>query len=1155
MKKFLLLLLLAVSYCGQSQNPSDRDPDYNNNYNLPLNYYFINGDASLFRIQNDNKIIFALDNKKLIRVEDNLQDTSFGATFSGGVVQDFCILPNGKIVAVGSFTHCNGQLNHSIVRLNSDGTVDPTFSSGTNAMEQFLEVKPTIDGKVLVKSYLNSFYNGVAWNKKLFRLNANGTLDQTFNYNSTALPKIFEPQPDGKVIVIDDGDYFTRYLSNGQIDPSFSSIGIGNMNVINSIVLEADGKIVIAGLFDSFDGLPLTSVIRLSSNGVIDPSFTTINANHLVNTIIRQTSGKYVISGKFTTINGVTSNHIARLNSNGSHDTTGFLGFEDSNTQLTPVMVQQPNGKILFSGIAADERLKYDNNIITNIFRTSVDGSIDTTMENKTKGFYPFGPLAVAQNINGKIICITTQLFTTTFNGQDIGAIKQFNTDWTVDEEFEQTIVANFEPADQYSAVSFTHVRVLDDGRIILAGNFKYTYQGTVRYDLVVLNPDGSIIYGFNSNFGWVEDLDVDPVTGKIIIMTGSGMTRLLPSGLPDSFSFNPQGVTEKYEILYLPNGKIAFTGGYNKRLYMLNSNGSYDNSFPTNLWCEQLQLAADGTILFVQAGSGILKKLTANGILDTAFNSNVAVQNTTTYNVQPDGKILNISTTDAINADISRVHPNGSLDTSFESKHFDKYFVNYLTTLRYGKIFASGSFTKFNYVPENGAVVLLGEDYYYLIGQNKFDNDSNGCSDTDIDYPFMKYEVANGNQINYHVANYTGSYSIAMTEGNYVVTPKIENPSYFTITPASVSLNFPTATSPQQQNFCIAPNGIHQDLEIVVLPLTIARPGFEAQYKIVYKNKGNVMVSGQVALNFLNNVMTFDSATPAATTTANQLTWNYVDLWPFESREIVVSFTLNTPTGNPPLNGGDILNLTAAVTPETSDEMPSDNSFVLNQTVVNSFDPNDKTCLEGDTISQEYVGKYVHYMIRFENTGNGEAVNVTVKDNIDPSKFDIASIVPLSGSHPFVTKIKDNSVSFLFENINLPFADATNDGYVMFKIKLIDTLEGGDIFTNQAEIYFDYNYPITTNTASTTIQNTMAVEDIKVTSIVIYPNPANDFISILHSEQIIKVEIYSVDGRLVKSVLNPVENKLDISSLTKGQYFIKVDDGSGKHSAKLIKN
>src|SRR5690606_35290187 len=154
------------------------------------------------------------------------------------------------------------------------------------------------------------------------------------------------------------------------------------------------------------------------------------------------------------------------------------------------------------------------------------------------------------------------------------------------------------------------------------------------------------------------------------------------------------------------------------------------------------------------------------------------------------------------------------------------------------------------------------------------------------------------------------------------------------------------------------------------------------------------------------------------------------------------------------------------------TDETPQDNTAALNQTVVNSFDPNDKTCLEGNVVTPDIIGQFVHYVIRFENTGTFAAENIVVKDIIDTAKFDVNTLVPLSGSHSFVTRITNiNQLEFIFENINLPFDDTNNDGYVAFKIKTKPTLQVGDAFSNTASIYFDYNFPIVTNTATTTIQ------------------------------------------------------------------------------------
>ena len=181
------------------------------------------------------------------------------------------------------------------------------------------------------------------------------------------------------------------------------------------------------------------------------------------------------------------------------------------------------------------------------------------------------------------------------------------------------------------------------------------------------------------------------------------------------------------------------------------------------------------------------------------------------------------------------------------------------------------------------------------------------------------------------------------MQSGTHVITPIFENQNYFAISPESITVSFPNATSPFVQNFCIAPKGIHNDLEITILPTIPARPGFDATYKIIYKNKGTSFQSGSVNLSFNDAVLDYISAFPTFNNLiTDKLTWDYVNLKPFESREIDVVFNVNSPMETPAVNIGDRLSFNALITPVTDDEKPVDNSFALRQEVVGSFDPND---------------------------------------------------------------------------------------------------------------------------------------------------------------------------------------------------------------------
>ena len=448
------------------------------------------------------------------------------------------------------------------------------------------------------------------------------------------------------------------------------------------------------------------------------------------------------------------------------------------------------------------------------------------------------------------------------------------------------------------------------------------------------------------------------------------------------------------------------------------------------------------------------------------------------------------------------------------------------------------------------------GGTFYTINGNNLFDSNNNGCNVSDGAFPSLKINMSNGTQTGGFIAYDAGNYSISVQAGTHTLTPVLENPSYFNITPTTATVVFPTEASPFIQNFCITPIGVHHDLEVTVVPIGVARPGFDASYKIIYKNKGNQIENATLNFGYNDNVMDFLNAS-VATTSQNigQLSWDLGVLSPLQSGIITVSFNLNTPMETPPLNAGVVLSYTATIVTTATDETPADNAFTLNQTVVNAYDPNDKTCLEGAVIDPSKIGSYVHYQIRFENTGTYPAQNIVVKDMIDTSKFDISTLQIINSSHTCYAKITGNKVEFIFENINLSFNDATNDGYVVFKIKSLSTLTVNSTVSNSASIYFDYNFPIITNTATSTYQLLNASNFVFENEFVLYPNPVKDNFTIKakNSLEIQSLEIYNTLGQIVLAIPVFTEN-VDVSSLKTGTYLVKVNTEKGSSGVAIIK-
>lgn len=450
------------------------------------------------------------------------------------------------------------------------------------------------------------------------------------------------------------------------------------------------------------------------------------------------------------------------------------------------------------------------------------------------------------------------------------------------------------------------------------------------------------------------------------------------------------------------------------------------------------------------------------------------------------------------------------------------------------------------------------GGPLYSLQGKIRLDKNNNGCDASDINTSNVKFSISDGTTKGSVIANESGNYSIAVSKGRYTISPVLENPSYFTVSPASIQTD-PNLTGQFTQNFCLSPNGSYKDLEINILPVEVARPGFEANYKIVYKNKGNVAQSGTVNLNFNDAVLDLvSSSSSISSQSLNSLNWNFTNLAPFETREIKVVLKLNSPTETPAVTINDVLTYKASVNSSDTDETPIDNSFTLRQTVVGSYDPNDKTCLEGDVITPALIGEYVHYMIRFENTGTYSAKNIVVKDMIDLSKFDISTLIPTSASHSFITKISDgNKVEFIFENVNLPFDNANNDGYIAFKIKTLPTLKVGDTFENEANIYFDYNFPILTNKPKSTFA-TLGTQDFEFSNYLsVYPNPVANVLNITSKDviNVTSMAIYNILGQLIIAVPNAQNtSSIDVSILRAGNYILKVKTDKGTSGVKFVK-
>lgn len=452
------------------------------------------------------------------------------------------------------------------------------------------------------------------------------------------------------------------------------------------------------------------------------------------------------------------------------------------------------------------------------------------------------------------------------------------------------------------------------------------------------------------------------------------------------------------------------------------------------------------------------------------------------------------------------------------------------------------------------------GGPFYEIQGSNKFDENTNGCDALDVFVPNLKFNINsgyNGSAFGSFVGGNTGSNNFAIQSGTHIISPIFENPSYFNAFPSSATVSFPSSPSPFIQDFCLTANGSHPDLEILALPFTpITHAGSNVVYKIIYKNNGSITQSGSINLFFDDSILDLVQSIPTIDSqTTNNLNWNFSNLKPFETRVIYITLNTNSPIDVPPLFTGYYLNYTATISSSANDENMNDNVFHFRQVIDMDCGYNYVKNIKGQDITPEEVGKYVYYMIGIENTGTASAQNIVAKNIIDTSKFDISTLQIIESSHPLKTKITStNKIEFIFENINLQNTSNANRGYVAYKIKTNSNLVVGDSFSNQASIYFDYNFPIETENTTTNIVNSLGLQENELlNTISIYPNPVKDFLNFKTEKNISKVEVYDISGRILSS--NSVrDNTIDLSELKTGNYFLKLFTEKGITNTKIIK-
>jgi len=287
--------------------------------------------------------------------------------------------------------------------------------------------------------------------------------------------------------------------------------------------------------------------------------------------------------------------------------------------------------------------------------------------------------------------------------------------------------------------------------------------------------------------------------------------------------------------------------------------------------------------------------------------------------------------------------------------------------------------------------------DFNQIIGNVKYGNTEEECQISNNYVSGLRVNTQFENKIRTTITNDVGAYNLYAGIGNYVTSITDNLPDHFVITPEMYSSDLVGQGIIEELNFCIVPTNDIKDVEIELLPISQARPGFIASYILIYKNLGTETMDGEVSIKYPENKIDVHSISEMTTSETNdQLYFEFNDLKILESRAIEIDFQLNTI---PVISIGEELIYTASINANQNDQFEENNEFILKHTVIGSYDPNDIQVLEGSIVDIDNKEDYLHYIIRFQNTGTAEAINVKVENQLDEN-LNPETIEILSSSH-----------------------------------------------------------------------------------------------------------------------------------------------------------
>ncbi|OFY83496.1 MAG: hypothetical protein A3F72_19560 [Bacteroidetes bacterium RIFCSPLOWO2_12_FULL_35_15] len=458
---------------------------------------------------------------------------------------------------------------------------------------------------------------------------------------------------------------------------------------------------------------------------------------------------------------------------------------------------------------------------------------------------------------------------------------------------------------------------------------------------------------------------------------------------------------------------------------------------------------------------------------------------------------------------------------------------------------------------------------YASVTGRVYIDNNTN-CAFNVADDALSSIPVMSNSNLNSPSMSSTSS--SAYSDGSGLYTMNVQQTwmtDYSVSIPSNYQFIFPsTACSPVVYSFTTLPQSnvdfslqctSNVDVQCTAGSSGIVRPNVPFYMFPSVSNTGCDLASGQLKL-VLDNRVVYNpalSSVPAPTVSGDTLIWNYANLTNLTAGGYWNSFFANVHlTPNATVISGDNLCFRVLTNVPAADLNPSNNDYSFCLPVVNSYDPNFKEVSPkgiGATGGIDQLSDTIlTYTVHFQNTGTAVAYNISIIDTLD-SDIIPSSLEIVGSSHTVSPQwIALGVVKFNFYNIYL--ADSTSNeaashGAITFRVKRQKLLPYGTQIKNTANIYFDFNAAVVTNTVINTIMDPTGIEQIVSDSKVIsvYPNPFSDNTTfVIQSEKATEkysFELFDVLGKKLKSINDISTKQFTISrnGLENGIYFYKI--------------